>query len=208
MFDKTVNDELNKKLNPKNVSSRGTGKNELSYVQGWHVIAEMNRIFGFGGWMSETVYCKQVCKYDTVIGKGKSWQAEGFTVGYEAKVRVTVGDVVREGTGLGSGIAKDLFDCYEGAAKEAETDAFKRACMKFGNVFGLALYDKEQKNVGVEIDRRTWFANTIESAKTRDKLIEWFGRDDIKDGLEGLDSIDQAIVTALYEDKKGKLSEA
>jgi hypothetical protein len=32
--------------------------------------------------------------------------------------------------------------------KAAETDATKRAFVTFGNIFGLALYDREQRNVG------------------------------------------------------------
>ena len=47
-----------------------------------------------------------------------------------------------------------LFRSHESAIKEAETDAMKRALMTFGNQFGLALYDKDQKNVvdSVEIN--------------------------------------------------------
>jgi hypothetical protein len=62
-------------------------------------------------------------------------------------VRVTVGDVVRDGTGYGSGIDRDLGAAHESAVKEAETDAMKRALMTFGNPFGLALYDKTKANV-------------------------------------------------------------
>ena len=41
----------------------------------------------------------------------------------------------------------DLGLAHESALKEAETDAMKRALMTFGNPFGLALYDREQRNV-------------------------------------------------------------
>ena len=91
-----------------------------------------------------TVYCKEVSRTEA-NGKHK--------VGYEAMVRVTVntddGNIFRDGTGHGSQYAVDLFDAIEGAAKEAETDAMKRALMTFGNPFGLALYDKTQKNVQI-----------------------------------------------------------
>jgi hypothetical protein len=43
-----------------------------------------------------------------------------------------------------------LGEALESAAKEAETDAMKRALMTFGNPFGLALYDKTQANVGFD----------------------------------------------------------
>lgn len=41
----------------------------------------------------------------------------------------------------------DLGQAHESALKEAETDAMKRALMTFGNPFGLALYDKQQREV-------------------------------------------------------------
>lgn len=127
-----------------NVKTRKQAGRTLSYIEGWVAIAEANRIFGHGNWGRETVYCKEVSRREVTIGQQ---QKPGWKVGYEAMVRITVGDVVREGTGHGSGSMQDLFDCIESAAKEAETDAMKRALMTFGNPFGLALYDKEQKNV-------------------------------------------------------------
>ena len=126
------------------VKTRQQAGRTLSYIEGWVAIAEANRIFGFDGWARETIYCKEVSRQNVEIGQQKR---PGWKVGYEAKVRVTVGDVVREGTGHGMGSMTDLYDCIESAAKEAETDAMKRALMTFGNSFGLALYDKEQRNV-------------------------------------------------------------
>ena len=135
-------EELDKPLDRAVVKTRSKGNFDLSYIEGWWAISEANRIFGFDSWWRETVYCKEVCRYETSNNKHK--------VGYEAMVRITVDGLhVREGTGHGSGIANDLFDAIEGAAKEAETDAMKRALMTFGNPFGLALYDKTQKNVQI-----------------------------------------------------------
>jgi len=140
---------LDSKLDPKGIKTRVQGGQTLSYVEAWHCIAEANRIFGYGCWNRETVYCKEISRADVKVGK-EPYQADGFKVGYEAKVRITVGDVVREGTGHGSQVSKDLFDAIEGAAKEAESDAMKRALMTFGNPFGLALYDKTQEGVEKE----------------------------------------------------------
>src|SRR3546814_5254856 len=64
-----------------------------------------------------------------------------------AKVRITVGGVLREGCGFGQGIDKDVGQAHESAIKESETDAMKRALMTFGNQFGLALYYKTPANV-------------------------------------------------------------
>ena len=55
--------------------------------------------------------------------------------------------MIREGSGAGHGIDMDLGQAHESALKEAETDAMKRALMTFGNPFGLALYDKQQRQV-------------------------------------------------------------
>ena len=139
-------EELDKPLDRAVVKTRSKGTFDLSYIEGWWVISEANRIFGFDGWTRETVYNKEVCSYE-YNNKHK--------VGYEAMVKIIVfnyedgTEVIRIGTGHGSGIANDLFDAIEGAAKEAETDAMKRALMTFGNPFGLALYDKTQKNVQI-----------------------------------------------------------
>ena len=57
---------------------------------------------------------------------------------------------VRGDVGHGQGFGKSLGDAHDSAAKEAVTDALKRALRSFGNPFGLALYDKTKANVGVE----------------------------------------------------------
>jgi hypothetical protein len=65
------------------------------------------------------------------------------------RVRVRAGDkeICREGCGSGHGVGLTPGEAHESAIKEAETDAMKRALSTFGNPFGLALYDKEQRNV-------------------------------------------------------------
>jgi len=140
---KKAEELLAKKLDPKYVSMRKQAGATLSYLEGWHVADEMNRIFGHGGWSCETVYNREVCSYRQPSKTG----GENVVVGYESKVRISVGDIVKEGTGYGSGISPREFDAYESAGKEAETDAFKRAAMKFGHPLGLALYDKNKINV-------------------------------------------------------------
>lgn len=131
------------------VKERTQAGRTLSYVEGWHVIAEANRIFGFDGWSRETITLTETNRdLVTLPGKGGG-EYQQWRIGYVAKVRVTVGSTVREGTGYGSGMGKPeaIGDAVEGAIKEAETDAMKRALMTFGNPFGLALYDKTQENV-------------------------------------------------------------
>ena len=122
---------LNQKINKKNVSFRsGGGGQQLAYLESWHVIQEANRIFGFDGWSSETIYTLCV--------------SDANPITYIAKVKITVGNVIREGTGAGHGRMGGVGDKHESAIKEAESDARKRALMQFGDSFGLSLYDKDK----------------------------------------------------------------
>ena len=130
-FTKEQTEQLNQPIDPKVVAFRQQGNMQLAYLESWYVINEANRIFGFDGWSSETI------QLDCV-------QSDDFCVTYIAKVRVTVGDVIREGVGAGHGKGErvNLGDKHESAVKEAESDARKRALMQFGSQFGLSLYDR------------------------------------------------------------------
>ena len=141
-------EELRAPLDRKQVKSRRQGSANVSYIEGWHVIDEANRIFGFGAWSRETVLLLETNR-DLVTLKNDRGDYQQWRVGYLAKVKITVDGVVREGTGFGSGMSRPeaLGEAIESAIKEAETDAMKRAFMTFGNPFGLALYDKTQANV-------------------------------------------------------------
>ena len=134
--------QLSGKLSAKHVKTRVRDNFTLSYVEGWHTISEANRIFGFDAWDRETVMAQ-------CVWKGK--QGPRSTCSYVTRVRITVraGDAVisREGSGSGTGTGKNPGEAHERALKEAETDAMKRALSTFGNLFGLALYDKAQNGV-------------------------------------------------------------
>jgi len=170
--------ELAAPLNRSHVKERKQAGRKLSYIEGWHAIAEANRIFGFDAWTRETFDVRCVAEHKRKIGQDGR---DGWGVSYVAKVRVTVDDVVREGVGAGHGIDVDLGLAHESAIKEAETDAMKRALMTFGNPFGLALYDKEQANVEAEETASDRYTKTslgfIESAKTAVDLSAWWERE-------------------------------
>lgn len=140
-------DALKAPLGSSAVKARKQGGRDVSYIEGWHAIAEANRIFGFDAWDRETLELRHLSEAPRTIGKAP-YEKEGWGVSYMAKVRVTVrtssGTIIRDGSGFGSGIDADLGAAHESALKEAETDAMKRALMTFGNPFGLALYDKSQ----------------------------------------------------------------
>jgi DNA recombination protein Rad52 len=134
--------QLKAKLNAKHVKTRHSNGAVLHYIEGWHAIAEANRIFGFDGWDRETLS-------STCVWSGSS-RGE-HTIAYTARVRISVraGEeiVVREGSGTGEARALSPGQAHELALKSAETDATKRALASFGNAFGLALYDREQAGV-------------------------------------------------------------
>lgn len=133
---------LKAKLGYRDVKTRLSNGATLHYVEGWHVIAEANRIFGFDGW-SRTTLSPQ-CVW-TDVNNGQT------VCCYSTRVRITVraGDhtVTREGIGASVGRGQTPDQAHEMALKAAETDATKRALATFGNRFGLALYDKDQAGV-------------------------------------------------------------
>lgn len=144
MFTDRQKNALSAPLDRSHVKERNQSGRSLSYIEGWHAIAEANRIFDFDGWHRETVDVRCVSERPRKIGRDGR---DGWGVSYIVRVRVIVDDVVRDGMGSGHGIDADCGLAHESAIKEAETDAMKRALMTFGNPFGLALYDKEQKQV-------------------------------------------------------------
>lgn len=200
--------ELDKKLNPANVKPPSKFGPKGDYIEGWHAIAEANRIFGHGNW-SYTI--KGLTKDSVTEGTNNKgdvqWQAA-----YTCIVTLTVGDVVREDVGFGSGFAKQIGDAIEGATKEAVTDALKRALRTFGNPFGLALYDKSRANVGVD-------APPFNSAETRDRIKAAIGNAPDAQKLDALwkhpktreafglmDEDHKAEVQTAYTDRMGALA--
>ena len=75
------------------------GVRSAPYIEGWHSIAEANRIFGFDGWSRETVATNCVSEERR---KGR------HNCAYVSRVRIRVyagdRDIVREGSGYGQGI--------------------------------------------------------------------------------------------------------
>ncbi len=126
---------LSRSVPKQHVRSRLREGKELSYVEGWFVLAQANRIFGFDGWDRETVETK------CIMGR----EVRGtFTAVYSARVRVIVHaddrTIIRDGHGTGEAIGQSIGEVHDRALKAAETDATKRALATFGKAFGLALY--------------------------------------------------------------------
>ena len=133
---------LKAKLRRRHVKTRSAHGASFAYIEGWHAIAEANRIFGFENWDRRTLNPHCLWSRD-IQGRCACF--------YQTKVRITVraGDlaVSREGIGTGYACEHAAEVAHDLALKAAETDATKRALATFGNVFGLALYDREQAHV-------------------------------------------------------------
>jgi DNA repair and recombination protein RAD52 len=145
---------LRAKLDGDAVKTRKQGGTKLSYLEGYTAIENANRIFGFGSWQGRIL---SMLKVDESIVKKKNDDGtvrEGWYIAYTAEYEVTVWGADRShlvtftDIGFGSGTSyQSVGDATESATKEATTDAMKRTLRNFGNQFGLALYDKDQRNV-------------------------------------------------------------
>ena len=126
---------LRRNLDQRAVRTREANGRTLSYLEGWYVISEANRIFGFDGWSRETLESRCVLSREN---RGT------FLAVYVARVRVTVraneATIIREGHGTGEGRGTSPAEVHDIALKAAETDATKRALATFGKPFGLELY--------------------------------------------------------------------
>lgn len=143
--------ELNKKLPEDRVKVFGAkagAKSGLAYLEGHDVIRELNSVFNFA-WSHSVERLEQITEYDHT----NKYDKEMFSVAYLCVVNISVciGDSFVHHSGVGTGSSTmgvySRMDAMEVAMKEAETDALKRAAIKLGDRFGLALYDKEKPNV-------------------------------------------------------------
>jgi DNA repair and recombination protein RAD52 len=144
MFNDKQNQVLAYELDNSRIKSRSKGNINLSYLEGFDVIETANKIFGYGNWDYNISQLEEVSQ--------ETNSNQNVVICYKAIIKVVVHDsqhaklVSREDIGFGTGIAKTLADAHESGAKEAVTDAIKRAMRSFGNQFGNSLYDKSRNH--------------------------------------------------------------
>jgi hypothetical protein len=116
----------------------------LSYVEGFDIRAELNRVFGFGRWSEETMDQVLVCETETNTKSGsKAWY-----VVYRTRVRLTVfapdGELVTfyDGAHVGESTHPVRGEAHGNALTNSQTYALKRAAHNLGDQFGLSLYNK------------------------------------------------------------------
>ena len=140
-----VTQALGQPLDSELVSQRkGRGGKSFDYLEGHLVIAQANRIFGYGGWGYELVGDVTLRRIETVNPQTGEVKVEQ---GYSAPVRVSVaGALPRTDVGVHP-VAEETFDGHDTAIKGAVTDGLKRAFRSFGVQFGNAFYG-DQPQVG------------------------------------------------------------
>jgi hypothetical protein len=135
---------LKRQLDARVVRTRAANGRQFSYLEGWYVLSEANRIFGHDGWSRETLETKCMLTRES---RGS------FLAIYIARVRITVRangiTVVREGHGSGAKRGTSPAEVHDIAVKAAETDATKRAFATFGKPFGLELYRHDRATIAV-----------------------------------------------------------
>ena len=114
--------QLRAKLEAKHVKTRNANGTDLHYVEGWHVIAEANRIFGYDAWDRRTLasHC---------VWSGPSGAYHGAA--YTAKVRVSVraGDIIDCAGGFRDGGRQGP---YPGASSRACAQRCRDRCHQAG----------------------------------------------------------------------------
>ncbi len=133
-----VTQALGQPLDPALASQRkGRGGKFFDYLEGHVVIAQANRIFGYGGWGYELVGDVTLRRTETVNPQTGEVKVEQ---GYSAPVRVSVaGALPRTDLGVHP-VAEDTLDGHDTAMKGAVTDGMKRAFRSFGVQFGNGFY--------------------------------------------------------------------
>lgn len=140
---------LSEPLDASRVKTReGTFGKPLSYLESHDVIRTANDIFGFGCWGHDVLELRLI---PSVVVHNKE-QKPGICVGYLCVVKLNV-EGFQSTSGVGYGDATEYREsspvtAHELAAKEAESDALKRALKNWGDQFGLALYSKSAASDG------------------------------------------------------------
>ncbi len=115
MFSEPQVKALSSKLSAKHVRTRQLCGMTLSYIEGWHAIAEANRIFGYDAWDRQTMTMK--CVWE---GLWRNRNACSSIARVRIRVRAGDAEICREGYGSGHGSGATPGEAHESAIKEAE----------------------------------------------------------------------------------------
>jgi hypothetical protein len=133
-------DILLRPIHPRRVAVR----QGLSYVEGYDIRAELNRVFGFGRW-STTILGQTLIAEDQVEMNNKR---PGWNVIYRTSLRLIVrnpdGSLLAEyeEAHVGESTHPVRGEAHGNALTNSTTYALKRCAINLGDQFGLSLYGK------------------------------------------------------------------
>jgi recombination DNA repair RAD52 pathway protein len=116
----------------------------MSYVEGYDIRAELNRVFGFARWSEEILEQELVAETETKTNAGKP----AWNVVYRTRVRLTIhapsGSALTfyDGSHVGESTHPVRGEAHGTALTASETYALRRAAINLGDQFGLSLYNK------------------------------------------------------------------
>ena len=116
----------------------------MSYVEGYEIRAELNRIFGFGRWSEEVLDQQLICETETKTNAGKA----AWNVIYRSRVRLSFycpdGSYLGfyDGAHVGENTHPVRGEAHGIALTASQTYALRRAAINLGDQFGLSLYNK------------------------------------------------------------------
>ena len=122
------------------------------YIEAHHAIRTANEIFGADGWSSLVADGpKIISEFTKATDKGENRVA---VVTCTVRVTARIGEMAVDHDGVGLSTADAPLPVFAGALdtafKGAEHDALKRALIKFGDPFGLTLYEKDKSERNIE----------------------------------------------------------
>lgn len=131
---------LLKPIHPRRVLQR----DGMSYVEGYDIKAELNRVFGFGRWSVDILSQNLICETETKTKNNK----DAWYVVYKSSLRLTVcapdgSQVARyEESHVGESTHPVRGEAHGNALTNSWTYALKRCASNLGDQFGLSLYGK------------------------------------------------------------------
>jgi len=88
--------KLRSKLRPQHVRTREAEGISLSYLEGWHVLAEANRIFGFDGWDRETISSECVWTKQVSLSTSRKGSTVSVSTSRRLPLRAALGERPRQ----------------------------------------------------------------------------------------------------------------
>lgn len=116
----------------------------MSYVEGFDIRAELNRVFGFARWSEEILEQSLVCETETKTNAGKP----AWNVVYRSRVRLTIhapdGTLLTfyDGAHVGENTHPIRGEAHAIALTASQTYALRRCAINLGDQMGLSLYNK------------------------------------------------------------------